>query len=56
MATLNDSEVHELLSEPNYAVVSTLNSDGSVLSTIAWISAEEPDHIRHQKQASAGTG
>ncbi len=40
MATLNDSEVRKLLSEPNYAVVSTLNSDGSVLSTIVWISAE----------------
>jgi PPOX class probable F420-dependent enzyme len=41
MATLNDSEVQKLLSEPNYAVVSTLNSDGSVLSTIVWISAED---------------
>jgi PPOX class probable F420-dependent enzyme len=41
MATLNDSEVRKLLSEPNYAVVSTLNSDGSVLSTIVWISAED---------------
>jgi len=41
MATLNDSEVKKLLSEPNYAVVSTLNSDGSVLSTIVWISAED---------------
>ena len=40
MATLNDSEVQKLLSEPNYAVVSTLNSDGSVLSTIVWISDE----------------
>ncbi len=40
MATLNDSEVRKLLSEPNYAVVSTLNTDGSVLSTIVWISAE----------------
>ena len=41
MATLNDSEVRELLSGPNFAVVSTLNSDGTVLSTIAWISAED---------------
>jgi PPOX class probable F420-dependent enzyme len=41
MATLNDAEVRKLLSEPNYAVVSTLNSDGSVLSTIVWISAED---------------
>jgi PPOX class probable F420-dependent enzyme len=41
MATLNDSEVHKLLSEPNYAVVSTFNPDGSILSTIVWISAED---------------
>jgi PPOX class probable F420-dependent enzyme len=41
MATLSDSEVRKLLSEPNYAVVSTLNADGSVLSTIVWISAED---------------
>ncbi len=41
MASLNDSEVSKLLSEPNYAVVSTLNSDGSVLSTIVWISADD---------------
>jgi len=41
MATLNDSEVRRLLSEPNYAVVSTFNADGSILSTIVWISAED---------------
>jgi PPOX class probable F420-dependent enzyme len=41
MSTLNDSEVRKLLSEPNYAVVSTLNADGSILSTIVWISAED---------------
>jgi PPOX class probable F420-dependent enzyme len=41
MASLNDSEVRKLLSEPNYAVVSTFNADGSILSTIVWISAED---------------
>jgi PPOX class probable F420-dependent enzyme len=41
MATLNDSEVQKLLSEPNYAVVSTLNPDGSMLSTIVWISDDD---------------
>jgi PPOX class probable F420-dependent enzyme len=41
MATLNDSEVRKLLSDPNYAVVSTFNPDGSILSTIVWISAED---------------
>jgi PPOX class probable F420-dependent enzyme len=41
MATLNDSEVRKLLSEPNFAVVSTFNADGSILSTIVWIDAED---------------
>lgn len=41
MANLNDPEVRKLLSEPNYAVVSTFNPDGSILSTIVWISAED---------------
>jgi PPOX class probable F420-dependent enzyme len=41
MATLNDSEVSNLLSEPNHAVVSTFNQDGSILSTVVWISAED---------------
>lgn len=41
MSSLNDAEVSKLLSEPNYAVVSTLNEDGSMLSTIVWISAED---------------
>ena len=40
MATLNDPEVRKLLSEPHCAVVSTLNPDGSVLDTVAWINAE----------------
>ncbi|HSC01863.1 MAG TPA: PPOX class F420-dependent oxidoreductase [Solirubrobacteraceae bacterium] len=40
MATLTDSEVRKLLSEPNHAVVSTLNPDGTILNTVAWISAE----------------
>jgi PPOX class probable F420-dependent enzyme len=40
MATLNDPEVRKLLTEPHCAVVSTLNADGSVLDTVAWISAE----------------
>jgi PPOX class probable F420-dependent enzyme len=41
MATLNDPEVQKLLSEPNHAVVSTINPDGSVLSTIVWISDDD---------------
>jgi PPOX class probable F420-dependent enzyme len=40
MASLNDSEVQKLLSEPNHAVVSTLNPDGTVLNTVAWIDVE----------------
>ena len=41
MATLNDSEVRKLLSEPNHAVISTFNRDGSVHNTVVWISAED---------------
>ncbi len=40
MATLKDPEVQKLLTEPNHAVISTLNRDGSVHSAVAWISAE----------------
>ena len=41
MASLNDPPVRELLEQPNYAVVSTLNADGSIHSTIVWINAED---------------
>lgn len=41
MATLTDPEVRKLLEEPNHAVVSTLNEDGSVLSTVVWIDVED---------------
>ncbi len=45
MATLNDPAVRELLAQPNYAMVSTLNADGSIHSTIAWVSAEGDDAV-----------
>ncbi len=41
MTTLNDPEVRALLDNPNYAVVSTRNADGSIHSTIVWISADD---------------
>jgi PPOX class probable F420-dependent enzyme len=41
MSTLSDPEVKKLLTDPNYAVVSTLNEDGSILSTIVWVSADD---------------
>ncbi len=41
MASLNDQEVSALLEQPNYAVISTLNSDGSILSTVVWINTED---------------
>jgi PPOX class probable F420-dependent enzyme len=40
MTTINDSNVQELLEQPNYAVVSTLNEDGSIHSTVVWVAAE----------------
>jgi len=41
MATLNDPEVHKLLEEPHYAVVSTVNEDGSIHSTVVWVNADD---------------
>jgi PPOX class probable F420-dependent enzyme len=40
MATLNDDAVQALLGAPHCAVISTHNDDGSILSTVAWISLE----------------
>jgi PPOX class probable F420-dependent enzyme len=40
MTTLNDDSVRRLLEGPHPAVISTLNEDGSILSTVAWISLE----------------
>ena len=40
MTTIQASGPQELLSAPNYAVVSTLNSDGSIHSTVVWVSGE----------------
>jgi PPOX class probable F420-dependent enzyme len=40
MATLNDPSVQELLEQPNYAVVATLNANGSIHEPIIWIAAE----------------
>ena len=40
MTSINDSGPRELLENPNYAVISTLNKDGSIHNTIVWISAE----------------
>ncbi|MGI8430227.1 MAG: pyridoxamine 5'-phosphate oxidase family protein, partial [Solirubrobacteraceae bacterium] len=41
MATLNDPAVRELLTKPNYAVISTFNADGSIHSTVVWVSAQD---------------
>jgi PPOX class probable F420-dependent enzyme len=37
MSSLSDPGVRALLSAPNYAVVSTQNGDGSILSTVVWV-------------------
>jgi PPOX class probable F420-dependent enzyme len=37
MTDLTDAGVQELLAAPNYAVLSSLNPDGTILSTIVWI-------------------
>jgi PPOX class probable F420-dependent enzyme len=41
MASLDDEGVRAVLEPPNYAVVSTLNEDGSILSAVVWISLED---------------
>jgi PPOX class probable F420-dependent enzyme len=41
VASLGDPEVRELLDDRNHAVVSTLNRDGSIHSTIVWINRED---------------
>jgi PPOX class probable F420-dependent enzyme len=37
MTDINDPGVRELLAAPNHAVISTLNPDGSILSTVVWV-------------------
>jgi PPOX class probable F420-dependent enzyme len=41
MSTLHDPGVRELLEQPNYAVLSSLNTDGSLHSAVVWIDAED---------------
>ena len=45
MATIEDSQVAHLLAEPNHAVVSTLNEDGTVHSTVVWVDDGADEHI-----------
>jgi|SRR5579884_4506765 len=45
MASLTDPPVRKLLEQPNYCVVSTLNADNSIHSTIVWVSAEGDDAV-----------
>lgn len=37
MTTIEDPQVARLLAEPNHAVVSTFNDDGSVHSAVVWV-------------------
>lgn len=41
MATLTDAGVCALLDKPNHAVVTTLEADGSPLSTVVWVDLVE---------------
>ncbi|HEX8976742.1 MAG TPA: TIGR03618 family F420-dependent PPOX class oxidoreductase [Solirubrobacteraceae bacterium] len=40
MANLTDPEIRGLLEPANYAVISTLNDDGSISSSVVWVSLE----------------
>jgi len=44
MTTIHDAGPQQLLSDPNYAVVSTLNRDGSIHQTVVWVN-DEGDNI-----------
>jgi PPOX class probable F420-dependent enzyme len=41
MADISDPEVSELLAKPNHAVLSTLNSDGTIHSAVIWLNTED---------------
>jgi PPOX class probable F420-dependent enzyme len=41
MTSIHDPGPRELLEAPNYAVISTVNENGSIHNTIVWISAED---------------
>lgn len=41
MASLGDPAVRQLVENLNYAVVSTLNADGSVHSAVVWIGVDD---------------
>jgi len=41
MTTLNDPEVRGVLEPANYATLSTHNPDGSIHSTVVWMSLED---------------
>ena len=40
MAQVNDEAVKQLLNKPNYAVISTVNEDGSIHSAVVWVGVE----------------
>lgn len=40
MTTVTDSGPQQLLSRPNYAVVSTIDRDGTPRQTVVWVSAD----------------
>jgi PPOX class probable F420-dependent enzyme len=41
VTTLTDPGVKALLDKPNHAVVSTLGDDGTIHSTVVWVSVED---------------
>jgi PPOX class probable F420-dependent enzyme len=40
MTDFNNADVQQLLSQPNFGVISTLNADGSISSSVIWVDAE----------------
>jgi PPOX class probable F420-dependent enzyme len=40
MTDFNNADVQQLLSQPNFGVISTLNADGSISSSVIWLDSE----------------
>lgn len=41
MSDIHDPDVQALLAKPNFAVISTHNPDGTILSNVVWVDTED---------------
>jgi PPOX class probable F420-dependent enzyme len=45
MASLADAGIQSLLGSPNHAVLTTINEDGSLTSSVVWIDQDDDTHL-----------